>query len=318
MPGNVFPAAAGYPQYSGTIVIPPEFSSNVLDRLYHQTILTKISTVGPYSEVKGDTIVIPVEPKVAVKPGMKDGGVEYDTLDFSTITLTLDQILQFGAKVAEEDVDMSSIDILGAAERAAAKAIAQEQDRVVMQYLFTQANAANVGTTAGAVTGNINLGSPTTPVLIANGQDLRKFLARMQRTLDEQAVPEDGRYIILPYEMAQLLMTEQEFLLIGAQGGYRPDQAMDGMLFRKIAGFTIYTSPYIPSITVGGNRAYYIVAGVPKALAYAAKMNSVKTINNDRGAPFDIFLAGRTSFGFGVVYDEMLAVGVASVDPAAL
>lgn len=322
MPGSVFPASAGYPQYSGTPLIPPHFSTNVLDRFYHETLFREISTVGPYQELrgKGDTVVVPIEPKVYVEAGSKDGGIKYQTLDVSSITLTLDQILQFGVKIDNIDRAMQAFDMFGSAERSAAQSMAETMDSTILSYLYTQVDPANAGSNAGALSGNINLGATGAPVVISNGDDLRRLLARLQRTLLEQAAPESDVYVLLPYEARQLIGTASEFLMIGAQGGFDPSIAERGVMMREIYGMKAYVSARLPKLIdpITNLPVTYIIAGVPRALAYASVLDEMKVIDNDRDDPFSTFLAGRMAYGFGVVYPELLATAYVNFDPAGL
>jgi hypothetical protein len=84
-------------------------------------------------------------------------------------------------------------------------------DKDVLGGIVGQANAANKGATAGAISANLNLGVKGTPVTVVGqgattGQvNLIDLILRMGQCLDETNVPEIGRWIVMPSWAGRML-----------------------------------------------------------------------------------------------------------------
>ena len=70
------PAAAGYPQYSGSLIT-PIFRMDLLERFYDTTLYSEISTTEYTGELNkgGDQITFMREPKVIVRDYDKNGKI---------------------------------------------------------------------------------------------------------------------------------------------------------------------------------------------------------------------------------------------------
>jgi hypothetical protein len=66
------------------------------------------------------------------------------------------------------------------------------------------ANAANKGIAAGKISGTINLGATGTPLQVvarnpgAGQVEIVDLLVRLGQVLDEQNIPETGRWVVMP------------------------------------------------------------------------------------------------------------------------
>lgn len=79
-------------------------------------------------------------------------------------------------------------------------------DRDVLGSLVTGAAAVNRGATAGVISGNLNLGIKGTPVTVVGRQaatpvagqtEIIDVLLRLGQVLDEQNIPEAGRWVVM-------------------------------------------------------------------------------------------------------------------------
>lgn len=77
-------------------------------------------------------------------------------------------------------------------------------DTRVLGSIVPDFHADNMGPSAGRLSGNINLGETASPVSITKDNILETILYAGQ-VLDEQNVPETGRFLVLPYWATTLL-----------------------------------------------------------------------------------------------------------------
>ena len=79
-------------------------------------------------------------------------------------------------------------------------------DTEVLKGLLGQADTWNKGLTAGAISKNVNLGVTGTPLAVvarnpagtAGKVEIVDLLVRLGQVLDEQNIPETGRWIVRP------------------------------------------------------------------------------------------------------------------------
>ena len=98
------PAAAGYPQYSGSLIT-PIFRMDLLERFYDTTLYSEISTTEYTGELNkgGDQITFMREPKVIVRDYDKNGKIIHDTIDGEPVTMTIDYAKTFSIKMNHID-----------------------------------------------------------------------------------------------------------------------------------------------------------------------------------------------------------------------
>ena len=75
-------------------------------------------------------------------------------------------------------------------------------DRDVLGGIVGAAHAKNKGATGGAISGNLNLGIKGTPVSVkvaptTSEVGLIDMILRLGQALDEQNIPEQGRWIVM-------------------------------------------------------------------------------------------------------------------------
>ena len=128
--------------------------------------------------------------------------------------------------------------------------------------------------------------------------EILDLIIRLGQTLDEQNIPENGRWIVMPVWAAALLKfsdLRQAYLTGDSVSVMRNGRL--GMIDR----FTIYTSNLLPTGTGGGLAAgeTAIFAGHAHALTFASQINKVETLRSE--STFGTILRGLQVFGYKVV-----------------
>jgi hypothetical protein len=300
------PAAAGYPQYSGSL-ISPMFSMDMLERFYTTTIYSDISSTEYTGELEkgGDQITFWREPQVIVRDAHKNKKIEHDTINAEPVTMVVDRAKEFSIKISR--IDEKQIQQWPKWKESFLKSagyeLAQAIDPDLLDEMYTSVSATNQGATAGAQSQNINLGAPNAPLVITS-DNIIEVLSLIHQVLDEAKAPRDGRFITLP--PAGITALRNSDLQAAYMTGLSWSPLTNGRIPDEVMGFTIMQSLNIPSEIDGGvsKLSYHLVAGVKMATAFAAQLEDTRVIEDkDDWAKY---YQGLTVYGFKVLQPDAL------------
>jgi hypothetical protein len=190
-------------------------------------------------------------------------------------------------------------------------------DTRVLLRMLGQAASTNRGATAGAISGNINLGATTAPLAITGrtpgaGQvEIVDLLLRMGLALDEHNIPETGRWVVLPaWAAMQIKRSELRDASLSGDGGSILRNGRLGMIDR----FTIYSSNLLPKGAITGlaSGEWVIYAGHAHANTFASQFTNLETLRAE--TTFGTLLRGLQIWGQKVVDPTALVQAV--VTPA--
>ena len=180
-------------------------------------------------------------------------------------------------------------------------------DSDVLLFLLGQAATGNSGLTAGVISGNINLGVTGTPVNTVGrnpttGQvEIIDIILRIGQCLDEQNIPETGRWIVMPtWATFQLKRSELREVFVSGDSV----SILRNGKFGQVDRFTIYASNLLPKGLITGPPAlaageYVIYGGHAHGLTFASQMTNVETIRSER--TFGQILRGLQVYGRAVL-----------------
>ena len=311
-------SATPNPAYSGTF-IPVLWSTKLIEKFYASTVLAAISNTDYEGEIKnkGDKVIIRTKPTITIKDYRADGLLEVERPSSNIVELPIDKGKYFNLILDDVMEIQSDLNMMNMWSDDAAQQFKIVVDREVLTGLLGQAAAANKGATAGAISGNVDLGVTLTPLqLVArNAQagevEIVDLLVRLGQVLDEQNVPETGRWVVLPAWIAsQIKMSElRDASLTGDEVSILRNGRL-GMVDR----FTIYVSNLLPSGVAAGLAAgeTAIYAGTQHALTFASQINKVETIRSEM--TFGTLLRGLQIYGVKVLDGTALAQAI--VTPA--
>jgi hypothetical protein len=308
------PAASGYPQYSGNLIT-PIFQMELLERWYASTVYSDISSTEYTGELNkgGDEIIFWREPIVQVRKYTKNEPIIHDTIDGEPIKMTVDQAYNFSVKINKIDEqqiqnwDNWRAGILKSAGLELARAI----DPLLMTEMWTSAAATNQGATAGALSGNINLGTAGAPVVLT-ADNITDFLSYIHQVLDEAKAPKDGRFIVFP--PAGLAVLRNSDLKAAYMTGLSWSPMVNGKLPDTVAGFTVLESLYLPSVIDGtvSKLCWHVIAGVKMATAFAATIEDSRVMSDKDD--WASYYQGLSVFGFKVLYPDGLVHAYVTFD----
>lgn len=304
--------APGTPSYasSGTVGFTPEvWSSRLAPKFYAATVFGAIANTDWEGEVKnvGDNVVIRVTPDIAVNDYVVGGGISYQKPTSTLIDLTLDKAISFGFEVNDIDEYQADIALMDNFSTDASQQMKIAVDRRVLGYTgtgFAGASDADIassnrGLTAGAISGNIDLGVAATPESVT-AATIVSYIVSHGTVLDEANVPEEGRWIVLPaWAVATIKNSDLKDASLSGDGVSIARNGRVGMIDR----FEVFMSNNLP------HSATYskIYAGHPSGLAFASQITKLQNLPNPND--FGTLVRGLNVFGHKVVNSTALTVG---------
>jgi hypothetical protein len=312
----IFPTGSTQPSpaYSGTF-IPEIWSGKLIEKFYASTVLAVISNTDYEGEIRnqGDKVHIRTKPTITIKPYLAGGNLAVERPASNIVDLTIDQGQYFNEILDDVMEIQSDINLMGIWSDDAAQQMKITIDTAVLLGILHQGDAANRGLTAGKISGNINLGATGTPLAavatLPTGAQVTilQVILRLGQSLDEQNIPEQGRWVIIPAWAATMIKESdlrQAYLSGDATSILRNGRL--GMIDR----FTLYTSNLLPNGVPAGLNAgeWVIYAGHAHGLTFASQISKVETLRSE--FTFGTLLRGLQIYGYKVIDGKALAEAI--------
>ena len=313
----IYPAGSAGNGLSGTGYIPEIWSGKLIEKFYASTVLAAISNTDYEGEIKGhgDKVNIRTKPTITIRAYLADAALELERPQGNKVVLNIDQGNYFNTILDDVMKVQSDISLMSMWSEDAAEQMKIVIDRAVLLGIKDQAAAANRGLTAGAITGMLNLGVTGTPLSVvssltgagAGDVEILTVMLRLGQALDEQNIPESGRWIIMPTWAATMVKrSELRQAYLSGDGVSMLRNGRLGMVDR----FTLYTSNLIPFGTATGLAAgeFLIYAGQSHALTFATQMTEMETLRSE--LTFGQIMRGLQVYGYKVLDGTALAQAV--------
>ena len=309
-------SATPTPAYSNAF-IPVLWSTKLIEKFYASTVLAAISNTDYEGEIKnkGDTVVIRTKPTITIKDYRADGLLEVERPSSNIVELKIDKGKYFNLILDDVYEVQSDLNLMNMWSDDAAQQFKLIVDAEILKSLLGQADQWNKGNGAGAISKNVGLGVTGTPLQIvarnpagtAGKVEIVDLLVRLGQVLDEQNIPETGRWVVVPsWISSQIKMSElRDASLTGDNVSILRNGRL-GMVDR----FTIYVSNLLPSGVAGGLAAgeWVIFAGTQHALTFASQINKVETLRSEM--TFGQLLRGLQVYGAKVLDGKALAQAI--------
>jgi len=317
----IFPTGSTQPSpaYSGTF-IPEIWSGKLIEKFYASTVLAAISNTDYEGEIRnqGDTVHIRTKPTITIRPYLAGGNLTVDRPASNIVDLKIDQGLYFNEILDDVMEIQSDINLMGIWSDDAAQQMKITVDTAVLLGILSQCDARNRGATAGAISGNLNLGVTGTPLPVvaqsptAGQVTILQAVLRLGLVLDELNIPEQGRWVVMPAWAAALIKESElrQAYLSGDQTSILRNGRL-GMIDR----FTLYVSNLLPKGPITGPPAlaageWVIYAGHAHGLTFASQISKVETLRSE--FTFGTLLRGLQVYGYKVIDGIALAQAVVS------
>ena len=326
----VFPTTGDFttnPEYTGSF-IPTLWSGKLLAKFYQNTMLSEIMNTDYEGELKnkGDTIRIRTAPSITINDYTGAGSTLATEVPVPIFQdMQVNKAKYFSVQTNDVLAQQADMDLMNMFTEDAAKQlkIAIEDEVFFNTFVTNGPAAANAGATAGAISANYNLGTDLAPVAVSGAASagLLNTILAMSAALDEQNVPEDGRFLVIsPFDRQILMQTNiaQAYFTGDSSSIIRTGKI--GMLDR----FTVYVSNLLPkgaaakalvpglSATSGGATLASalarrtMVAGTKHACSFAMTISKTEPLRNQ--TDFGDIVRGLAVYGRKVVKNEALIV----------
>lgn len=314
----LYPTGGTANTLQATGFIPEIWSGKLVEKFYASTVLAAISNTDYEGEIRnqGDKVKIRTKPTITISDYKADGQLSLQRPSGNVLDLSIDQGKYFNT-ILDDVMDVQSdLNLMSMWSDDASEQMKIVIDTAVLGGLLNGPTATyNRGTTAGKISGAINLGATGTPLATtaaaASGKvDILSVLLRLGQTLDEQNIPETGRWVVLPTWASTLIkQSELRQAYLSGDGVSILRNGRLGMVDR----FTIYTSNLLPSGVAGGLAAgeYVIYAGHAHGLTFASQVSKVETLRSEQ--TFGTILRGLQIYGYKVVDGSALAQAIVTV-----
>ncbi len=291
--------AAGTPQYSGTFV-PEVWSGNLLVKFYAATVLAAISNTDYEGEIKdkGDKVIIRTVPDITIRDYSKNQTLIIQRPEAPNKELEIDKAKYFNFICDDIDKHQTDIPLMNSWSDDAGQQMKITVDTGVLADIYADAHASNKGASAGAISGDINLGATGSPVAITSA-DILTLIVNAGTVLDEQNVPETQRAVVIPAWMAGMIkLSDLKDASLAGDGTSILRNGRLGMIDR----FTLYSSNLLASVTDGSYTAFHAIACQNKGLSFAAQMTKMESLKAE--STFGTLVRGLNVYGYEVLKPE--------------
>jgi hypothetical protein len=304
-PTALLPSGTNYPQLGagGTAKFIPEIWSGKLQvKFYKSTVLGEITNNDWEGEIKGqgDKVIIRSIPTITIRDYQKGQNLTNEVPESTPIELLINKGKYFATVIDDVDAIQADVKLMDMYTNDAAEQMKIAIDYDVLSNVYADISADNKGDTAGVVSNSINLGKTGASVQITSSNVLTKIL-EMGLVLDEQNVPEDGRWMVIPPWIAVLLKQSELRQAYLTGDGTSP---LRNGLIGQIDRFKLYVSNNLYRVTDGADTCTWCYAGTRDAISFASQVTNVETLRAQN--TFGNIMRGLNVYGYKVTKPEAI------------
>jgi hypothetical protein len=295
------------PAYSG-VFIPEIWSGKLLEKFYSATVLAAIANTDYEGEIKnkGDKVKIRQKPTITIRDYEVNQNLVVDRPSSNLLEFTIDYAKYFNLVLDDVMELQSDLNLLSMWAEDASEQLKITIDTAVLALLDAGVDGDNKGATAGRISNNINLGAAAAPISLTPANVLN-YIVDLGTVLDEQNIPETGRWLIIPpWTAGMIKKSDLRNASISGDGVTLLRNGRLGMIDR----FTLYSSNLLPTATEGSDTAFRIFAGHQHGLTFASQISKVQTLDSEN--TFGKLLRGLQVYGVkvldGIALTELYAI----------
>lgn len=299
--------AGGYPNYStnGSNFIPEIFSGKLVQKFYAATVFGEIASTDYEGEIKnqGDVVHISTVPDITINDYEIGTDMTHENLTSTGVDLEIDKAKYYSFGIDDIDKLQSHIEKIDSWAEESSTKMKITMDTDLLGSIYADVAAANAGATAGAKSGDINLGVAATPVTLTKDNVL-DFIIDTGTVLDEQNIDETGRWIVLPPRVCALIKkSDLKDASLAGDGTSIMRNGRLGMIDR----YTIYSSN---NLNLSGGE-YDVIFGHKAGLTFATQITKSRRVQDQNR--FRDLIQGLCVYGYEVINDTALGHAVVTV-----
>ena len=305
---------------TNSFFLPKIYSKKVLNFFRKASVVEAITNTDYAGEISafGDSVRIIKEPVISVSDYTRGSDTTATKLTDQELTLVVDSAKAFKFIVDDIETNMSHVNFKEVATSSAAYALRDSYDAAVIASMFSGVSTSSpdhvLGADASAATqtmGQHQGGSNAIDLTGSDGTgtDPLDVMAFMAKLLDEQSVPEEGRWFVAPPSFYNELSQSGSKLLSvdfnAGQGSIRNGLVSSG----KLRGFDMYKSNNVAATSTATGK---ILAGHISSTATAQTIISTEVLRDP--SSFGDIVRGLHVYGAKVLRPEALVSAFYTVD----
>ena len=305
---------------ANSFFLPSIYSRKVLNFFRKASVVEAITNTDYAGEISayGDSVKIIKEPVISVSDYTRGSDTTATKLTDQELTLVVDSAKAFKFIVDDIETNMSHVNFKEVATSSAAYALRDSYDAAVIAAMFSGLSASSpdhvLGADAAAATqtmGQHQGGSNAIDLTGSDGTgtDPLDMMAFMAKLLDEQNVPEEGRWFVAPPSFYNELSQSGSKLLSvdfnAGQGSIRNGLVSSG----KLRGFDMYKSNNVAATSTATGK---VLAGHISSTATAQTIISTEVLRDP--SSFGDIVRGLHVYGAKVLRPEALVGAFYTVD----
>ena len=308
--GNFGNSVAGQ---TNSFFLPKVYSKQVLNFFRKASVVEAITNTDYAGEIAafGDSVRIIKEPEISVYQYERGADVTKTALTDQEVTLIVDIANAFKFIVDDIETNMSHVNFRDVATSSAAYALRDAFDAGVLASMFAGVSSTApdhiIGADAAAGTDGVN--ETTSSIDLIDVADPLDVMARMARLLDDQNIPEEGRWFVASPAFYEALSQSSSKLLSvdynAGQGSIRNGLVSSG----KLRGFNMYKTNNIATPTTATGKC---MAGHMSSTATAQTITSTEVIRDP--SSFGDIVRGLHVYGAKVLRPEALVSAFFTID----
>jgi hypothetical protein len=308
--GNFGNSVAGQ---TNSFFLPKVYSKQVLNFFRKASVVEAITNTDYAGEIAayGDSVRIIKEPTITVYQYERGADVTKTALTDQEVTLIVDVANAFKFIVDDIETNMSHVNFRDVATSSAAYALRDAFDAGVLASMFAGVSSSApdhiIGADAAAGTAGVN--ETTASIDLIDVADPLDVMARMARLLDDQNIPEEGRWFVASPAFYEALSQSSSKLLSvdynAGQGSIRNGLVSSG----KLRGFNMYKSNNIAATSTATGKC---LAGHMSSTATAQTITSTEVIRDP--SSFGDIVRGLHVYGAKVLRPEALVSAFFTID----
>jgi hypothetical protein len=304
----MYPVAPGHPDYTaaGAAFIPELWIGKLLEKLYMATVFGEISNTDYEGKIKsyGDTVIVRTTPDITINDYVIGQNLTYQRPESLPIEMKIDQGKYFAFTCDDVIAKQSDIKLMSDWSDDGGRKMAIAIDANILAYAYPLSQATyNIGNAAGKQSGDILLGASGAPLQLTK-TNILEVIVDCGLVLDEQEVPETGRWLVLP-KWAIAMLSKSDLKDASMTG---EDSVLPNGRIGRIARFTIYGSSNLTTVAAAveatGVKCWQAMFGHPMALSFASQLTKMETLRAE--STFGDLVRSLNIFGRKVFHPEAL------------
>ena len=301
---------------ANSFFLPSVYSKKVLNFFRKASVVEAITNTDYAGEISayGDSVKIIKEPVISVYDYTRGSDTTQTKLTDQEVTLVVDSAKAFKFIVDDIETNMSHVNFKEVATSSAAYALRDSFDAAVLVSMFAGVSSSTPDHVLGAdsatkLAAGVYDGAGSIDLGVSAETDPLDVLARMARLLDDQNIPEEGRWFVAaPDFYEQLSQSSSKLLSVdynAGQGSIRNGLVSSG----KLRGFSMYKSNNIAAVS---NATGKCLGGHISSTATAQTIISTEVLRDPTS--FGDIVRGLHVYGAKVLRSEALVSAFYTID----